>query len=166
MLQRTVSCQIVVAHLRLLAYAFQKHFKNLRTEELANGHGGRRAGAGRPTGSGWKPHVANLRVAAVEQMQAILGSDRDPLAVVVGIACDPNVDQQTRLGAAAIALPYLYPRLSATQVQATHTTVKVDPSQLLDRIAERVARLAPQAAVTELRAPPPLIEGERGEAEE
>jgi hypothetical protein len=134
---------------------------------MANGHGGRRPGAGRPKGSIWKPAVATLRTAAIEKMQSIVGSDRDPLAVVVEMACDPEEDKQLRLSAAAVALPYLYPRLSATQVQATHTTVKVDPTQLLDRIAERVARLAPQvAAVTDLSPLPPLIEGERGEAEE
>jgi hypothetical protein len=132
---------------------------------MANGHGGRRPGAGRPKGSIWKPAVATLRTAAIEKMQSIVGSDRDPLAVVVEMACDPEEDKQLRLSAASVALPYLYPRLSATQVQATHTTVKVAPTQLLDRIAERVARLAPQIAVTELRAPP-LIEGERGEAGE
>ena len=116
---------------------------------MAGDHGGRRAGAGRKAGSGWKPHVANLRVAAVEQMQSIVGSQRDPLAVVVEMACDPTLDRQTRLGAAAIALPYLYPRLSATTVQATHLTAKVDPAQLIDRLAERISRINPVGAVIE-----------------
>ena len=108
---------------------------------MAGDHGGRRTGSGRKAGSGWKPHVANLRVAAVEQMQSIVGSERDPLAVVVEMACDANLDRQTRLGAAAIALPYLYPRLSATTVQATHLTAKVDPAQLIERLADRISRI-------------------------
>lgn len=108
---------------------------------MAGDHGGRRAGAGRKPGSGWRPHVANLRISAVEQMQDIVGSQRDPLAVVVEMACDPTLDRQTRLGAAAIALPYLYPRLSATSVQATHLTAKVDPALLIDRLAERISRI-------------------------
>ena len=54
--------------------------------------GGRRAGAGRPAGSGWRPAITEMRVAAQEQM--------------------------------AIALPYLYPKLSATTVSATHFTAK------------------------------------------
>lgn len=109
---------------------------------MAGGHGGHRAGAGRPAGTGWKPHVANLRTAAIEQMQAIVGSDRDPLAVVIDIACDPEVDRATRLGAAAIALPYLYPRLSATTVQSTSITAKVDAQELVERLSQKFGRLA------------------------
>jgi hypothetical protein len=61
---------------------------------------------------------------------------------VLAVASDPTQDTPTRLGAASIALPYLYPRLSATQVSATHLTAKIDPGDLINRIAERVARLA------------------------
>jgi hypothetical protein len=109
-----------------------------------SGRGGRREGAGRPAGSGWRPAVANLRLEAIEQMQAIVGSESDPLAVVVAMACDEKLDRQTRLGAAAIALPYLYPRLSATTVQANHIVTKIDATELLARIADRIGRLVPR----------------------
>ena len=109
--------------------------------------GGRRAGAGRPAGSGWRPAITEMRVAAQEQMAEIVGSHRDPLAVVLAVACDERQDTQTRLGAAAIALPYLYPKLSATTVSATHFTAKIDPGELIDRIADRIARFKPPVTV-------------------
>jgi hypothetical protein len=102
---------------------------------MAGGHGGRRAGAGRPSGSGWKPHVASLRVAAVEQMQEIVGSDRDPLAVVIAMACDMTLDKQTRLGAAAIALPYLYPRLAASGL--VQMRPRIQPAEFIARLSAR-----------------------------
>jgi hypothetical protein len=109
---------------------------------MAGGRGGRRAGAGRPAGSGWLPAVTEMRAAAAERLVTVVGSEQDPLAVVLAVCSDPTQDTPTRLGAASIALPYLYPRLSATQVSATHLTAKVDPGDLINRIAERVARLA------------------------
>jgi hypothetical protein len=92
-----------------------------------------------------------MRTDAVEKLNAIVGSDKDPLAVVIAMACDENLDNQTRLGACSIALPYLYPRLSSTQVSSNITVSQVDPTKLLDRIAERIARLNP---------PAPTVEGE------
>jgi hypothetical protein len=47
-----------------------------------------------------------------------------------------------RLSAANACLPFLYPRLSATQVNANHTITKVDSNDLLRRLDERLARLA------------------------
>jgi hypothetical protein len=60
---------------------------------------------------------------------------------------DESIDQASRMSAAAISLPYLHPRLSATQVQANHTVTRSDSAQLLDHIAERIARLAAPAAI-------------------
>ena len=105
-----------------------------------SGRGGRREGAGRPHGSAWRPSVTNFRIDAVEQLNAIVGSDKDPLAVVIAMACDESVDRGTRLGACSIALPYLYPKLSASTVQATHITTNINANDLLDRIAERITR--------------------------
>ena len=121
--------------------------------------GGRRAGAGRPAGSGWRPAVASLRIEAVEQMQAIVGSERDPLAVVVSMACDETLDRQLRLGACSIALPYLYPRLSASTVAASHVVTKVDAGELLARLAERIGKLAPAAIDGEATAATEADEG-------
>jgi hypothetical protein len=46
-----------------------------------------------------------------------------------------------------IALPYLYPKLSQATVAATHTVVRVDPQELMDRIAERIARQTAQTTI-------------------
>ena len=98
---------------------------------MANGHGGRRSGSGRPHGTGWTSAVAGMRVAAAEQLVSVVGSETDPLSIVLAIAADPATDVQTRLGACSIALPYLYPRLSATTVSATNTNINVDAASLL-----------------------------------
>ena len=77
-------------------------------------------------------------------MRSIVGGDQDPLVFVCELAADPHQDPQLRLSAASIALPYLYPRLSSTTVAATHTTVKVDSAELVERLSQKFARLAPQ----------------------
>src|SRR5690242_3795066 len=83
---------------------------------MSGGHGGRRAGAGRPSGSGWKPAIIKMRAVSAEQKAQIIGSDRDPMRFLVDMVWDESVDLQTRLSASAIVVPYLHPRLSATQV--------------------------------------------------
>lgn len=123
-------------------------------------HGGRRAGAGRPAGTGWLPAVTEMRVAAAEKMSQIVGSDRDPLAVVLAVACNEELDVQTRLGACSIVLPYIYPRLSATQVAATHTVTKIDGNDLLRRLDERLARLHPPAPTLEIATSDTGLSGE------
>ncbi len=111
--------------------------------------GGRRAGAGRPKGSGWKPKVAELRASAVAKMRAIVGSEQDPLEFVCSLAADPNQDVQLRLSAASIALPFLYPKLSASTVAATHTVTKIDHAEIVARLSAQIARLAESPATIE-----------------
>jgi hypothetical protein len=82
--------------------------------------------------------VTELRAAAAEKLATVIGSANDPLSVVIDAACNQDLDIATRLGAASIALPYLYPRLSATQVAATHTVLKVDSASVLVRLANRI----------------------------
>jgi hypothetical protein len=113
-------------------------------------HGGRRNGAGRPAGSGWKPEtkiirpkITALRAETVAKQAAIIGGETDPLTVVSNMVLDPSLDVGTRLSAAAVCLPYLYPRLSASQIDARVTTTKVDSADLLRRLDERLTRLAP-----------------------
>jgi hypothetical protein len=110
---------------------------------MAHGHGGRRAGAGRPAGSGWKPAVSALRTETIEKMKAIVGSERDPLSVVVDWVLDDTLDIQTRLSAAHVCLPFLYPRLNSTSVDARNLTVHVDSRAVLERLTSRIERLAP-----------------------
>jgi hypothetical protein len=121
---------------------------------MSGGHGGRRSGAGRPPGTGWRPAVAAMRTTAAERLTTIVGGSRDPLEICLDIAANGGEDTQIRLQACAIALPFLYPRLSATQVDARHTTVNVDAGQLLDRLDERIAKLqsAPAPQLIEAQA--------------
>jgi hypothetical protein len=103
-------------------------------------HGGRRNGAGRKPGSVWQPAVTDWRATAAEHAAEIVGSERDPLLFLIDRTFDEKLPIETRVGCAAIAVRYLHPTLSASSVAATHTVVKVDPGELLNRIAERISR--------------------------
>ena len=103
-------------------------------------HGGRREGAGRKPGSIWKPATSDWRQVAAENAAALVGSERDPLLFLIDRTFDETLAIETRVGCAAIAVRYLHPTLSASSVAATHAVVKVDPSELLNRIAERISR--------------------------
>jgi hypothetical protein len=116
------------------------------------GRGGKRAGAGRKPGTGWLPAAKKLRGATITRLRAIVGSAKDPLNQVVDMVLSDDLDVQTRLSAAAICLPYLYPRLSATQVDARMTTVTIDGNALIEKLNARLERLA------ELPAPTPSEE--------
>lgn len=125
---------------------------------MANGHGGRRKGAGRPAGTGWKPRVATLRKDTVEKMQQIIASDADPLTVVAGWVVNEGLSMETRLSAAAVCLPFLYPKLSASTVDARVTTTTVDATRLIERLNERLERLAAE--------PVPVIDAKPAEPDE
>jgi hypothetical protein len=118
---------------------------------MADGHGGRRAGAGRPPGTGWTAAVAQMRTAGAQRLTAIVGGSRDPLEICLSIAADDGQDTSTRLQACSIVLPFIYPKLSAASVDTRTTTVNIDAAQLLDRLDERIARLGKAE-------PPALIE--------
>jgi len=82
-----------------------------------------------------------MRATAAERLTTVVGTFRDPLEIVLAIAADETQDTQTRPGACSIVLPFIYPRLSATQVAATTTNVTVDANALLDRLDDRISRL-------------------------
>ncbi|MFL5255853.1 MAG: hypothetical protein ACJ8AI_23735 [Rhodopila sp.] len=84
-----------------------------------------------------------MRATAAERLTTVVGTSRDPLEIVLAIAADETQDTATRLGACSIVLPFIYPKLSATQVAATTTNINVDAGQLLDRLDERIAKLQP-----------------------
>lgn len=109
---------------------------------MAGGHGGRRTGAGRPTGSGWHPKVRQMREETIVKMAEIVRGDRDPLTVMVDFALDETLDVPTRMSAASIVLPYLYPRLSATRVDARVTSVNVDAAMVMEKLNARIEKLA------------------------
>jgi hypothetical protein len=120
---------------------------------MANGHGGRRPGAGKKPGIKVRPATPSLRAVAAERLAKHAGTQNDPLEIVLSIASDPGLDVSTRLNAAAIVLPYMYPRLSAATIDARTTVQHVDATQVLERLSDRLERLGkPEPA------PPPLIE--------
>ena len=118
--------------------------------------GGKREGAGRPAGNKWKPPMKVLRQDAVEKATKIVNAGDDPLTVVSGWVMDTSLDPSFRLSAAACVLPYLYPRLSATQVDAKMTVTKVDSSDLLRRLDERLAKIAQPVTLNAEPEEPPL----------
>jgi|SRR3954452_3620318 hypothetical protein len=120
---------------------------------MAERHGGRRPGAGRRPGTNWKPPVTEMRESAARHLTAVEGTTRDPLQICLNIAADETQNVQIRLGAAAIVMPFLYPKLSAAQVDTRTTNINIDAGQLLDRLDERIAKLQPGAV-------PQLIEAE------
>ena len=116
--------------------------------------GGKRPGAGRKPGSVWKPTVSEWRTCAARCRGARRWHQRSVAIFNRPRTFDETLDIATRVGCAAIATRYLHPTLSASSVAATHTVVKVDPGELLNRIAERIGRLAPDAIEHEMTDPP------------
>lgn len=115
---------------------------------MANGQGGRRQGAGRPA---YRPHVAEMREKTVQKLNRIVSGEKDPLSVLIGFVSDESLDTGTRMNAAAICLPYLYPKLSQMQIDSRSTVTHVDGAALLNRLNERIEKLASSA-------PPRMIE--------
>ena len=118
--------------------------------------GGKRVGAGRPTGSRWKPATAAFRADAVEKQIAIIGSDTDPLTVVASWVTNPDLDMNFRLSAANTCLPFLFPRLSASQVNQNIAVTKVDAGDLVRKLDEQLARLAQPVTIEAPAAELPL----------
>jgi hypothetical protein len=88
-----------------------------------------------------------MRVTSMNKMHRIVSAERDPLSVVVGFVLDDGMDINTRLTAASICLPYLFPKLSASTVDAKHTITTVDGNALLEKLNDRIERLrAPEPA--------------------
>jgi len=108
---------------------------------MANGHGGRRLGAGKPSGALYKPRLTEMREQTVSKLNRIVASEKDPLSVLVGFVGDENLDVGTRMNAASIALPYLYPKLSEMRIDSKTTITSVDGNALLERISERIEKL-------------------------
>lgn len=119
-------------------------FKNFKPKAIcAMSSGGKRNGAGRKKGPSFRPATAAYRADAVQKMQTILDGADDPLSVVAAMVVNPDLDIPTRLSAASVCLPFLYPKLSASQIDARHTVTRVDSADLLRRLDERIARLTP-----------------------
>ena len=77
----------------------------------------------------------------MNKMHRIVSAERDPLSVVVGFVLDDGMDINTRLTAASICLPYLFPKLSASTIDAKHTVTTVDGNALLEKLNDRIEKL-------------------------
>jgi hypothetical protein len=117
---------------------------------MADGRGGRRLGAGRPSGNAWKPRLTEMREQTVQKLNRIVASESDPLSVLIGFVGDENLDVGTRMNAAAIALPYLFLKLSEMRIDSQTTVTHVDAGQLMEKLNDRIERMA--------SAPPRMIE--------
>ena len=108
---------------------------------MANGHGGRRQGAGKPSYAGYKPRLTEMREQTMQKLNRIVAGEKDPLSVLISFVGDESLDTGTRMNAAAICLPYLYPKLSQMQIDSRSTVTHVDGAQLLEKLNERIERL-------------------------
>lgn len=73
---------------------------------MANGHGGKRPGAGR------KPGARNLRTEA--QVKAAEAGGITPLEYLLSVMRDKSRDDNQRIDAAKAAAPYVHPKLQNT----------------------------------------------------
>ena len=101
---------------------------------MAGNHGGRRVGAGR------KPSTVTLL--ARESLDLAKAVGCDPLAVVLAAAADEQQSITVRLQAAAIALPYLRPRLAASLAARVDLGSVGAAARPMPQLAERFRRLA------------------------
>jgi hypothetical protein len=110
--------------------------------------GGKQRNAGRKSGDAWKSKRVGIRPAARVAIRRALEGDENPVEILLRIARDETVAVDTRVVAAAHAAPFMFPKLSAAVVTTNVNVAKIDPRELIDRLAERIGRLAPPAAVT------------------
>lgn len=83
-------------------------------------------------------------------MREVLVTKNDPLAVLIEIANDPEIDVQVRVQAATSAAPYMFPRLSATVVAHAPVNAKEDTARLIERLSQRFAKLVTQPPTIEI----------------
>jgi hypothetical protein len=93
------------------------------------GRGGKRPGAGRPSG------LRNKKT--MEQVAAVQESGITPLDYMLSVMRAPSgtVEDAVRLDAAKAAAPYVHPRLST--VDATVTSVQMTQEEWLTWLAEQ-----------------------------
>ena len=94
------------------------------------GYGGKQPGAGRPRGS--RNRRTREAIAAAEQGVS-------PLDFLLGVMRDSSLDLGYRIEAAKAAAPYVHPKLSHVQVQATTDHRHLTDEQLDAEIAALLA---------------------------
>lgn len=113
-------------------------------------HGGKRAGAGRKplsqqhaklTGLALdKPNFGDVTTRRRQLQELVIGSDKDPLMVLINLATDTSQDARLRVEAAGIACRYVHPTLQQAQISMLHQ--KADPAGTWQVINSRLDRLA------------------------
>ncbi len=96
---------------------------------MANGHGGRRAGAGRPQGA------RNIR--SEETAKEIAASGLTPLQYLMDIVRDDAAPRKDRIECARAAAPFCHARLSAIEMDLNTTKQSLDdyePAELVQII--------------------------------
>lgn len=115
--------------------------------------GGKRPGSGRKSGAAWhgrNPRPPAVRDLAKSRVREVLTTKNDPLAVLIEIANNPEIDVQVRVQAATSAAPYMFPRLSATVVAHAPVNAREDTKQLIERLSQRFAKLVQSAPTIEV----------------
>ena len=79
--------------------------------------------------------------AELGQGRALEGNE-NPVEILLSIAADESNSLDTRVVAAAHSAPYMFPRLSSAVVTANVNVAKVDPAELIERLAERLTLTA------------------------
>lgn len=87
---------------------------------MANGHGGRRPGAGRKPGTPGVKGPKPITKVRMELAERVLGGDITPLEVLIEAMREAHLVGNTREAAhyANMAAPYVHPKLST--INATH----------------------------------------------
>jgi hypothetical protein len=65
---------------------------HIKVSTMAGAHGGRRPGAGRSSGSAWKPKVVAPTAETITRMRSLVAAERDPLNVVINFVLDEALD--------------------------------------------------------------------------
>jgi hypothetical protein len=88
------------------------------------------------------PRERSVREMARSRVREVLTTANDPLAVLIEIANDREVDVQVRVQAAIGAAPFMFPRLSASVVATAPMNAKDDTAGLIERLMTKFQRLA------------------------
>ena len=76
-------------------------------------------------------------------IEGIIGSDRDPLVILIDIAADTAKPDDLRVQAAGIAVRFIHPTLQSVAMQVSQQKAAPDQEMLLTVLRDRLDRLAP-----------------------
>jgi hypothetical protein len=115
-------------------------FQDLRVDQLGNGWGGRRAGAGRKPGSAGKRTIAKVKTLATKAHRET--DEPTPLAILMDAARNESLPLELRLAAARAAAPFYHARVSSGPAKAAHEMSLFELQSAIDRQKEHLEREA------------------------